>query len=42
MTTKEIATRLYGLCQQHDAVTAHKELYANTATSTEKIFRVSF
>ena len=36
MTTQEIASRLYELCQQHNAATAHKELYADTATSTEK------
>ncbi len=36
MTTQEIAKRLYELCEQHDAETAHKELYSNDATSTER------
>ena len=36
MTTQEIASRLYKLCEQHDSVTAHKELYSTDATSTEK------
>ena len=35
MTTQEIANRLYELCQQGQYETAHNELYATTATSTE-------
>ena len=35
MTNQEIASRLYELCQQGQFETAQKELYANTATSTE-------
>lgn len=36
MTTQEIASRLYELCQQNQSETAHNELYADNATSTEK------
>lgn len=36
MTTQEIASRLYELCERHDSETAHKELYSENATSTEK------
>jgi hypothetical protein len=36
MTTQEIATRLYDLCEKHDSETAHKELYSSDATSTER------
>jgi len=36
MTTHEIASRLYELCQQSQSETAHNELYADNATSTEK------
>jgi hypothetical protein len=35
MTNQEIATRLYELCQQAQYETAHNELYAPDATSTE-------
>jgi hypothetical protein len=35
MTTQEIASRLYELCEQNDSATAHKELYSTDATSTE-------
>ena len=35
MTTQEIANRLYELCQQGQYETAHNELYAANATSTE-------
>lgn len=36
MTTQDIASRLYELCQQSQSETAHNELYADNATSTEK------
>ena len=36
MTTKDIANRLYELCQQSQFATAHSELYADNATSTER------
>ena len=36
MTTPEIASRLYELCQQGQSETAHNELYGDNATSTEK------
>lgn len=39
MTTQEIAHRLYELCQQGQYETAHNELYAATATSTESNMR---
>ena len=35
MTTQEIASRLYELCQQGQFETAQKELYADAVTSTE-------
>jgi len=35
MTTQEIAARLYELCQTAQYETAHSELYAADATSTE-------
>jgi hypothetical protein len=35
MTTKEVATRLYELCQKNDFKTAQEELYADDASSTE-------
>ncbi len=35
MTTQQIADRLYALCQQGQYETAHNELYAANATSTE-------
>lgn len=35
MTTQDIANRLYELCQQGQSETAHNELYAINATSTE-------
>lgn len=35
MTTQEIASRLFELCQQGQFETAQNELYAETATSTE-------
>ena len=35
MTTQEVATRLYELCQQGQFDVAQTELYATTATSTE-------
>ena len=35
MTTQEIASRLYELCQKGDFQTAQRELYADDASSTE-------
>ena len=35
MTTQEVAQRLYELCEKGDSATAHNELYAGHATSTE-------
>jgi hypothetical protein len=35
MTTQEVAQRLYELCDKDDSDTAHNELYAQHATSTE-------
>ena len=36
MTTQDIANRLYELCKQGQSETAHNELYADNATSTER------
>jgi hypothetical protein len=36
MTTQEVANRLHELCQQGQFETAHDELFAPEATSTEK------
>ena len=36
MTTQDIATRLYEFCKQGKSETAHNELYAYNATSTER------
>ncbi|MBA4166394.1 MAG: nuclear transport factor 2 family protein [Chitinophagaceae bacterium] len=36
MTTQEIANRLFELCKQGQSETAHNELYAAEAISTEK------
>lgn len=36
MTTQDIASRLYELCKQGQSATAHNELYADNATSTER------
>jgi hypothetical protein len=36
MTTQEIASRLYELCEQGQSDIAHNELYAADCTSTEK------
>ena len=34
--TKDIAKRLYELCQQSQFATAHSELYTDNANSTER------
>jgi len=36
MTTQEVATRLYELCDENKPAQAHEELYDANATSTER------